>query len=147
MEQGEERCTQSNTTSGQSCKKDQSKGHTHNRILKFTSAPSYLSHAPSLCPPHLIIMSHKMHRNLLFRSSKSRYFSYICHCSPFTSIMHNYLLPCSTDIPLSFNFFFTQSIHLIHSFPLNLTLLSTDPTILFTNHFSSILFIYSHYIY
>ena len=73
-----------------------------------------------------------MHRNLLQGSSITHYYSCIHHCSPFISIMQNH--PSMLHRHSSF----TQFIHAVHGLPLNLTPLTSDLAVLFTNQ-SSIL--------
>ena len=53
--------------------------------------------------------------------------------------LHTIILSNSTNIPPSFNDLFTLSIHSDHGLPLNLTSLTSDPTILFNNWFPFIL--------
>ena len=85
--------------------------------------------------PHLIWS--KDHIRCVSTFSKDCQGRIITHA--FTIALHSFLsctiiLPCSTNIPLSFNALFTPSIHRVQGLPL-----TSDPTILYANQSSSIL--------
>ena len=104
-------------------------------IIIFLPFPIWL--IPFLSP-HLIWS--KGHTRCARTSSKGRQSCVITHA--FTTVLHSLLsctiiLPYSTAILLSFNSLFTPSILPVRGLPLNLTPLTLDSTILFTNRFCS----------
>ena len=114
-------------------------------VVVFTTGSRRLllpHHIQCMPSPASHLMWSKGHTRWVRISSRHHQGRIINHT--FTTAFHALLsciiiLPCSTDIPLSFNTPFTPSIHPILDLPLNLTPLTSDHTIFFTNRSSTIL--------